>query len=291
VSWLDAVYGAKASSDYSWNRTFTGQVLDVETGLMLYRNRYYHSSLGRFITRDPINYKANDLNVYRYCFNLPLIKLDIFGLAENMSMCQTETSSIELASESFIPNVPSVRFGAYGEVGGSIVINSEYSYCRKQCDCTNEFVDEESASMSVAGEISATIGVGLSFDISTGRFKTGVSGYAGLRGTLSGSIGISGDASTNRCNGDDGEAKTTCGVLVISIEAGGGARVSVHIGGVQRSLGADVFMRGSVTYGICLTCTPSSCTYSGPSRQDASIVAGVRFCYGRCWEYTWGISF
>ncbi len=27
-----------------WNRTFTGQVFDSETGLMLYRNRFYAPS-------------------------------------------------------------------------------------------------------------------------------------------------------------------------------------------------------------------------------------------------------
>ncbi len=49
-----------------WNRTFTGQVFDAETGLMLYRNRHYSPGLGRFLTRDPIGYRANDVNLTRY---------------------------------------------------------------------------------------------------------------------------------------------------------------------------------------------------------------------------------
>jgi YD repeat-containing protein len=48
VTWMDANFTAKANSDYNWNRTFTGQVLDSETGLMLYRNRIYRTNFGRF---------------------------------------------------------------------------------------------------------------------------------------------------------------------------------------------------------------------------------------------------
>jgi len=65
VTWLDAAFAEKANSGFAWNRTFTGQVLDNETGLMLYRNRYYHTGLGRFVSRDPIGYEAGDINIYR----------------------------------------------------------------------------------------------------------------------------------------------------------------------------------------------------------------------------------
>ena len=80
VNWLDASFGAKTASGYNWNRTFTGQVLDAETGLMLYRNRYYHPILGRFVMRDPIGYDAGDVSLYRYVFNSTIINLDTYGL-------------------------------------------------------------------------------------------------------------------------------------------------------------------------------------------------------------------
>ncbi len=63
-----------------WNRTFTGQVLDAETGLMLYRNRFYSTELGRFLQRDPIGYDAGDWNVYRYVGNRVVTVTDLFGL-------------------------------------------------------------------------------------------------------------------------------------------------------------------------------------------------------------------
>jgi RHS repeat-associated protein len=80
ITWLDDAFMAKPNSDYAWNRTFTGQVLDSETGLILYRNRYYHIGLGRFVSRDPVGYDAEDMNIYRYVFNSPYNWLDPYGL-------------------------------------------------------------------------------------------------------------------------------------------------------------------------------------------------------------------
>ena len=80
INWLDAAFVTKAASGYTWNRTFTGQVLDNETGLMLYRNRFYHATLGRFVSRDPIGYDAGDKSLYRYVFNQSIVFHDPFGL-------------------------------------------------------------------------------------------------------------------------------------------------------------------------------------------------------------------
>jgi RHS repeat-associated protein len=76
---FDAAFIPKAASTFSLTRSFTGQVLDNETGLMLYRNRVYHPALGRFIQRDPIGYKARDINLMRYVLNKPILYLDITG--------------------------------------------------------------------------------------------------------------------------------------------------------------------------------------------------------------------
>ena len=80
VTWLDAAFAVKAGTGFVWNRTFTGQVLDGETGLMLYRNRFYHTGLGRFVSRDPIGYAAGDVGLYRYVKNVPIHISDSFGL-------------------------------------------------------------------------------------------------------------------------------------------------------------------------------------------------------------------
>jgi RHS repeat-associated protein len=77
---FDVDFTAKVETEFNWNRAFTGQVIDNETGLMLYRNRYYHVDCGQFINRDLIEYKSGDLNMYRYVNNFPTILLDPDGL-------------------------------------------------------------------------------------------------------------------------------------------------------------------------------------------------------------------
>jgi RHS repeat-associated protein len=83
ITRLNNNFGTKNGSDYAWNRTFTGQVFDLETELMLYRNRYYHTGLGRFTTIDPIKYEAGDENLYRYCENIPVQSWDSYGYSRN----------------------------------------------------------------------------------------------------------------------------------------------------------------------------------------------------------------
>jgi RHS repeat-associated protein len=61
--------------------TFTGRRFDVETQLYYYRARYYDSQLGRFVSRDPIGFRAGDPNIYRYVFNRPALITDPSGEA------------------------------------------------------------------------------------------------------------------------------------------------------------------------------------------------------------------
>ena len=81
ASFRDAAFTVRSTSNYAWNCTFTGQLLDPETGLMLYRNRFYHPTLGRFVQRDPIGYEAQDVSLYRYVGNMVAKYIDPFGFA------------------------------------------------------------------------------------------------------------------------------------------------------------------------------------------------------------------
>jgi len=85
ITWLNAAFAVKAGTDFAWNRAFTGQVLDSETGMMLYRNRFYHTGLGRFVLRDPIGYEGKDVNVYRYVVNNSCNSTDAHGLQFDFS--------------------------------------------------------------------------------------------------------------------------------------------------------------------------------------------------------------
>ncbi len=56
----------------------TGREFDSETGAYYYRARYYDTSVGRFISEDPIGFDAGT-NFYRYALNNPIRFSDPFG--------------------------------------------------------------------------------------------------------------------------------------------------------------------------------------------------------------------
>ena len=80
VNTYNASFAVQAVPSFYCDATFTGQVYDHETGLMLYRNRVYHPTLGRFVQRDPIGYDAGDVSLYRYVGNRTNNSQDIYGL-------------------------------------------------------------------------------------------------------------------------------------------------------------------------------------------------------------------
>jgi RHS repeat-associated protein len=59
--------------------TYTSRELDKETGNYYYRARYYDPEIGIFISEDPIQLAAGDVNYYRYLWNNPLNWKDPFG--------------------------------------------------------------------------------------------------------------------------------------------------------------------------------------------------------------------
>jgi RHS repeat-associated protein len=99
---FDVSFTPKTVSTCNLTRSFTGQVLDNETGLMLYRNRVYHPTLGRFLQRDPIGYFVltniirddedvydiqilEDINLFMYVKNSSINQFDILGFGGNQA--------------------------------------------------------------------------------------------------------------------------------------------------------------------------------------------------------------
>jgi RHS repeat-associated protein len=82
---LDADFTADSVNDDGYSdidnrHLYTGREFDWDSGLQLNRHRYYASHLGRWITRDPIDYKARTWNLYEYVSGAPIAKRDGFGL-------------------------------------------------------------------------------------------------------------------------------------------------------------------------------------------------------------------
>lgn len=63
-----------ARNPFRWSTKFC----DYETGLTCYGYRYYNSSLGRWLSKDPIA-EAGGNNLYQFCVNAPTIKIDRLG--------------------------------------------------------------------------------------------------------------------------------------------------------------------------------------------------------------------
>lgn len=59
--------------------TYTGRELERLTGIYDYRARSYDPVAKRFLSEDPIEFEANDANLYRYVFNNPLNATDPSG--------------------------------------------------------------------------------------------------------------------------------------------------------------------------------------------------------------------
>ena len=59
---------------------YTGRDRDPETGLYHYRTRPNAAHLGRFTTRDWIEYEGSQWNLYEYVLNRPVTLVDPTGL-------------------------------------------------------------------------------------------------------------------------------------------------------------------------------------------------------------------
>lgn len=76
---FDASFNGLTNSAIEQEFTYTGQRFDAETNLFYYKNRYYSSNQGRFISRDPIGYE-DGMNLYEYVDGSPNNLVDTFGL-------------------------------------------------------------------------------------------------------------------------------------------------------------------------------------------------------------------
>ena len=70
----------RSASGFGVRHLFTGQQWYSEIGLYDLRNRFYSPDLGRFLLPDPIGFRGDRTNLYRYCGNNPVTRWDPVGL-------------------------------------------------------------------------------------------------------------------------------------------------------------------------------------------------------------------
>ena len=79
---------------------YCGYFFDAETDNHLARNRYYHSTLSTWISRDPIQ---ADWNLYRYCGNSPLTNIDPLGLDKEITLPDGTTAKVPDGTIGLLP--------------------------------------------------------------------------------------------------------------------------------------------------------------------------------------------
>jgi len=85
---------------------YTGKERDEESGLYYHGARYYAAWLGEWLSTDPIGIK-DGINIYCYCKNNPVVKLDKNGMEEVKSSSSNE----------FTLGLPELNLHAQGSVG------------------------------------------------------------------------------------------------------------------------------------------------------------------------------
>jgi RHS repeat-associated protein len=109
----------RTSSAYDARYLFTGQQWDKDLGLYDLRNRFYSPDIGRFLQPDPILFRGDRTNLYRYCRNNPLKWRDPFGLEVRVIVTAPELghdnpSVGNISSTGFLPG----SFSSPGGIGG-----------------------------------------------------------------------------------------------------------------------------------------------------------------------------
>ena len=92
---------ADAASDVENPYTFTARRLDVESGLMQYRNRHYDPALGRFVSRDPSGY-TDGFGLFEYAGSRPVGATDASGLASSGLIPQARKYMVHVGNNVYI---------------------------------------------------------------------------------------------------------------------------------------------------------------------------------------------
>ncbi len=77
---------------------FTGREWDAELGYYYYRARYYDPTAGRFLSEDPDQFAAGDVNLYRYTGNRPLVFTDPSGRTAIVSYASFQDRAVRVAN-------------------------------------------------------------------------------------------------------------------------------------------------------------------------------------------------
>jgi RHS repeat-associated protein len=284
---FNANFTAKADTEFNWNRAFTGQVIDSETGWMLYRNRYYSTEFGRFVNRDPIEYESG-LNLYRYVNNNTQNYLDPDGLddIEGSGNCTDLSLPVRFETESWsIPAGPFVK----AKVGLKIVGVGRRRSCKKCCSdgaVVEDITYRVQASVFARAEF--TVGKDIDYNLLFGRK---LKGYIGGRLEVGGEGRVTGSVQTDKCNGIDNPEIVVCGQGRIR----GVLRIGISVRFTTPYQGYDVvagegWLDGNISWRWCGKITTGGISYHSHEIGKFSGNIGWRACLlGICYGQSYAL--
>jgi RHS repeat-associated protein len=85
-----------AGSAYGIRHLFQGQLWTQETGLNDYRNRVELPAMGVFLQPDPIGFKGDAANIYRFCNNNAVNRVDPMGLAPGQPFASAFEAALDV---------------------------------------------------------------------------------------------------------------------------------------------------------------------------------------------------
>ncbi|CAN5452311.1 hypothetical protein BH11ARM2_BH11ARM2_29600 [soil metagenome] len=115
---IETTLMAGPRSDHRWAGRH-GYVRDDEAGMVMMGARYYVPQLGRFLTQDPIGQEGG-LNLYAYCGNSPLARIDPDG-KERRSLTGAERTNLGAALQFLTNSGPD---GAAAAFAYRVLLNS-----------------------------------------------------------------------------------------------------------------------------------------------------------------------
>jgi RHS repeat-associated protein len=92
---MDADFNVVSSSSYDWETRYDNYRFDTESSFYQVRYRYLHPTLGRWLSRDPIEYDGG-INLYAYCLNNGLNFSDPNGL---------KSKTFDIVGKSYIAHI------------------------------------------------------------------------------------------------------------------------------------------------------------------------------------------
>ena len=273
-----APFGAvTASGDVTQPFQWSSEHYDSELDLVYYNYRHYSPSLGRFLSRDPIE-EQGGLNLYAFVGNRSLKRVDLLGTRVNSNSCVDISFTV---SYSFRSKQVQVFPFLFMSVSGAFNFSAQGKLC-KSC-CRGKRIDRYEMGVSVSGDATLVATVGFAFsedidDIFSADIWGGIQAYGG--GGISGTGIFSKDCAGTHGRGV-GTLKGSAGLRV-------GAEVSFSIG--RWSLGSTGVSGGGksdVAVPFNFVCSERTCgdLSWGEASSDANLFLSA-CTFGICFEKT-----